>query len=125
MSFQSLTAREITNLHDVAISRYGGSPGVRSLDALEGAIGRADARMTYGSGDPIEATVAVASGIVLSHPFIDGNKRTALLTIRALLTLNGFNFEPKTGTEANAMVWLASGRWSEAEFLAWVRNSIR
>jgi len=84
MEFKPLTAKEIMLLHDIAVARYGGALGLRDRALLDGAIGRADSRFAYGPFEPgsfeskVDATVAVASGIVFSHPFVDGNKRTAL-----------------------------------------------
>jgi death-on-curing protein len=72
----------------------------------------------------VEASVAAAAGIVSSHPFVDGNKRAGLLTLRALLNLNSVNFRSAAGEIADAMVRLAAGEWSEEVFGKWVlRNS--
>jgi death-on-curing protein len=126
MEFKPLTAREIMLLHDMLITQYGGAAGVRDRALLDGAIGRADSRLAYGgtasgSTEPIvDAAVAVASGIVFSHPFVDGNKRTALMVVRSLLNLNGIEFAPPREETADAMVKLASGEWSEGDFKDWV-----
>jgi death-on-curing protein len=126
MPFKPLTAREIMLLHDMLIARYGGAAGLRDRALLDGAIARADARLAYGDAAPgslesiIEATAAVASGIVASHPFVDGNKRTALMVVRSLLNLNDIEFAPPRGEVVDAMVGLASGGWSERDFKGWV-----
>lgn len=128
MAFKALTVTEILLLHDIIISRYGGAAGLRDRGLLEGALGRAEARRAYGEADPdsidglVDAAVAVTHGIVTSHPFVDGNKRTALQVIRSLLKLNGVNFDPPTGEVADAMVNLASGTWSETVFRNWARG---
>jgi len=128
VAFQALTVTEILLLHDIIISRYGGAAGLRDRGLLEGALGRAEARLAYGEADSnsidglVDATVAVAHGIVTSHPFVDGNKRTALQSIRSLLRLNGVRFDPPIGEEADAMVNLASGTWTETVFRDWVRG---
>ncbi|WP_244068297.1 hypothetical protein [Bradyrhizobium sp. Ce-3] len=63
----------------------------------------------------VDAAVAVASGIIRSHPFVDGNtfvdgnKRTALMVVRSLLNLNEIEFAPPREETADAMVELASG----------------
>jgi death-on-curing protein len=73
----------------------------------------------------VDATAVVASGIVSSHPFVDGNKRTALLVVRSLLNLNDVEFSPPKQEIPDAMVKLASDEWSEEMFKDWVlRNSI-
>ncbi len=126
MEFKPLAAREIMLLHDIAVAQYGGAPGLRDRALLDGAIGRADSRLAYGPFEPnslqskVDATVAVASGVIFSHPFVDGNKRTALTIIRALLNLNDIEFAPPRGEVADAMVKLASGEWNEEAFRGWV-----
>lgn len=126
-----MMTKEIMLLHDMSIAQYGGATGLRDKTLLEGAIGRAASRIAYGSAEPgsqeaiLSAAVAVASGIVSPHPFVDGNKRTALLVIRSLLNLNGVDFSPPHKEVADAMVKLASGEWSEDTFKDWVqRNSV-
>jgi len=118
-------------LHDILVAQYGGATGLRDKAVLEGAISRAESRLAYGSAEPgsleslVDATVAVGSGIVSSHPFVDANKRTALLVVRALPNLNDVEFSPPSGEEADAMVNLASGEWSEDVFKDWVlQNSV-
>jgi death-on-curing protein len=118
-------------LHDISIAQYGGATGLRDKALLEGAIGRAASRIAYGSAEPgslesiVDATAVVASGIVSSHPFVDGNKRTALLVVRSLLNLNDVEFSPPKQEIPDAMVKLASDEWSEEMFKDWVlRNSI-
>jgi death-on-curing protein len=126
VQFNPLTAKEILLLHDMAIAQYGGAIGLRDRALLDAAIGRAEARSAYGPFAPgsleskVDATVAVASGIVSSPPFVDGNKRTALTVIRFLLKLNDIEFSPPRGEVADAMVKLASGEWSEELFKGWV-----
>jgi death-on-curing protein len=128
VAFQNLAVSEVLLLHDIIISRYGGATGLRDRGLLEGALGRAETRLAYSEVDPesidgfVDAAVAVAHGIVTSHPFVDGNKRTAFQVIRSLLRLNGVSFAPPIGEEADAMVSLASGTWTEAVFLRWVRG---
>jgi death-on-curing protein len=131
MRFEPLTTKEIMLLHDMLIAQYGGATGLRDKALLEGAISRADSRIAYGPAEPgslqsiVDAAVAVASGIVSSHPFVDGNKRTALLVIRALLNLNEVDFSPPHKEVADAIVKLASGEWIEDVFKDWVmRNSV-
>jgi death-on-curing protein len=126
MEFRSLAAKEIVLLHDIHIALYGGAVGARDRTLLDRAIGRADARLAYGSFETasfeaaIDATVAVASGIVYSHPFVDGNKRTALTVLRSLLRLNGIEFNASSQELVDALVKLASGETSEDEFRDWV-----
>jgi death-on-curing protein len=124
--FLSIAVTEVLLLHDVIIARYGGAAGLLDRGLLEGALGRAETRLTYGNAEAgsleafVDAAVAVAAGIVSSHPFVDGNKRTGLQLLRSLLHINGVEFTPPVGEEADAMVNLADGKWDEAAFQRWV-----
>ena len=119
---ETLTASEVVFLHDLTISLYGGLAGMRDHAALEGALGRAASQLAYGNPETaiVDATVAVAAGIISAHPFIDGNKRTGLLVLRQLIRLNNFSFNPPKDDASDAVLKLASGEWSEGEFKAWV-----
>ncbi len=66
---------------------------------------------------------AYAFGIVKNHPFVDGNKRTALVVSFAFLHVNGM--EVKAGEEQAYRVFidLASGRMSEAKLYAWLSHN--
>jgi death on curing protein len=120
---ERLTLEEVMFLHYKAAARFGGASGLRDKAILEGALGRADSVIAY--GDPttalIDAAVAVAAGIATSHPFVDGNKRTALIVLVSTLDLNGIKFNPPIQEETDAMLALADGQWNEEQFRNWVR----
>jgi death-on-curing protein len=63
-------------------------------------------------------------GLAKNHPFVDGNKRTALLATRAFLFLNGYALEPAEQDEVAAMIAIADGSLDESGVAAWLeRNS--
>jgi len=74
-----ITLREVLELHRRVMEAAAGVPWVRDLGALESAL--AQPRMTFGSEDlytdVIEKACALGFSIILNHPFVDGNKRTA------------------------------------------------
>jgi death-on-curing protein len=57
---------------------------------------------------------------VKNHPFLDGNKRTGLLSAHALLFLNGQVFEPAEVDEVTMMVGVADGTVDEALLASWL-----
>jgi len=65
----------------------------------------------------------LCTGIAKNHPFLDGNKRTALLTTRAFLYLTGFAFEPTEESEVVTLVGVAEGSVGEAELERWLRDN--
>jgi len=70
---------EVIFFHDKAIDLYGGSKGIRDFGALDSALNRP--WQTFASEDLyptcFEKAAAILESIILNHPFIDGNKRTA------------------------------------------------
>jgi death-on-curing protein len=73
-----LTTIEILSIHAIMINKYGGSPGLRDLGALEAALFRP--RTGYYS-DIISQAAALMESLAINHPFIDGNKRVAFAVV--------------------------------------------
>ena len=91
-----LTVDLVREIHVEAISRFGGSDGVREPALLESAVAAPQA--SFGGKSPYADIVEVAAAylfyICRNHPFIDGNKRAALGACLVFLRLNGI--EPNT-----------------------------
>jgi death-on-curing protein len=82
---------DVEAMHDLGLEREGGSAGVRDPGALESAVMRVQA--TFG-GEPLYPSLALMAaallaGISRNHPFLDGNKRAAILSAAAFLGANG------------------------------------
>jgi death-on-curing protein len=80
MAAQQLLA-DIIGFHIVTVQIDGGTLGIRDHNGLSSAVFRplaiyADAP-AYNSG--LEQAAALLQSLVLNHPFVDGNKRTAFL----------------------------------------------
>jgi death on curing protein len=87
-----LTLDEVLALHADQIDRYGGSIGIRDLGLLASAIGMPSS--TFGGQFLHETLPEMAAAylfhIAKNHPFVDGNKRTALATALGFLWMNDF-----------------------------------
>jgi len=70
----------------------GGLPGVRDKNLLESIMTRQvfDSRKGVRINDVFYAADALGEAISQLHPFLDGNKRTALVSVRTLLLINGW-----------------------------------
>lgn len=90
-----LTPQDVLLLHDMAIEESGGSHGVRDVGLMESAIHRPQS--TFGGQDLyagiFDKTAALCQSLIKNHPFVDGNKRTALFAAMTFLELNGHLFE--------------------------------
>jgi death-on-curing protein len=113
-------------IHDEATAAFGGASGVRDIALLESALARARHRSAYRHATTIfELAAACGVGIARNHPFIDGNKRTALLATRAFLFLNGWELEPSEPDEVHVMCGVAAGEMDEAAFASWLEANSR
>jgi death-on-curing protein len=86
-----LTVDVVREIHAEGIARFGGSDGVRETALLESAVAAPQA--TFGGQSPYKDLAEVAAAYLFylcrNHPFIDGNKRTALGACIVFLRLNG------------------------------------
>ena len=111
-------------LHAMSIAEFGGTAGTRDEGLLESALDRPRNLFAYGDDPSIfEMAAAYCAGIVKNHLFLDGNKRTGDLAIRAFLRRNGFLFEPGEAEEVVMIMALAAGEADEEALAAWIAEN--
>jgi len=110
-------------IHDRQIARHGGGAGLRDRALLEMACARPMNLFAYGSPALGDLAAAYAFGLVKAHAFVDGNKRTALVTALTFLRLNGYGF-PETKEGLRMVESLASGDVGEPEFARWLSGGM-
>ena len=120
-----LARQLILAIHDEQLAEHGGTVGVRDDGLLDSALARPLNRAGYGESDVAELGAPYAIVIARSHPFVDGNKRTAFAALFMFLALNGMAFEPPEVDATVTMLRLAAGDLPDQEFTAWVRNNTR
>jgi len=95
-SFFHLTVANVQEIHGEAIRLYGGSDGIRESALLESAVAAPQA--SFGGEavytDVLEIAAAYLFFLCRNHPFVDGNKRTALGACVVFLRLNGIEPNP-------------------------------
>ncbi len=119
-----LTLAEVIDIHADQIQRYGGHDGVRDMNLLSSAIAMPFASFSgsFLHSDIYEMAAAYTFHICQNHPFIDGNKRTALASALVFLELNGVSIADTDGKLYDAMISLASGKLGKAEFANILRS---
>ena len=112
-------------LHDLGLVAFGGAAGVRDFGLLESALARPRNLLVYGKKRPSLARLAAAYafGIIKNHPFIDGNKRTALVVAFSFLEVNGIEIKASEEDAYRVFMDLASGRVSEEELGTWISEN--
>ena len=95
-----LNADEVTAINAYVIRRFGGRHAIRDHGALKSAVGRPESGYY---ADAIEEAEALFESLSQNHPFVDGNKRTAVTSTGVFLLLNGFHLQ---FTDSVAYAWL-------------------
>lgn len=110
-------------LHLRQLAEHGGGEGIRDEGLLRSALARPQNLLAYGEPSPDLASLAAAYayGIARDHPFVDGNKRTALVVARLFLLLNGMNLVATQEEKYLTFLKLAAGELSEEELTNWIR----
>lgn len=85
------TVSAILAIHKEVLAAHGGSSGLRDMPLLESAVAAPQATMMGQPlfSDPMDVAAAYLFYLCQNHPFVDGNKRTALATCLVFLSENG------------------------------------
>jgi death-on-curing protein len=121
-----LLEETVIAIHHRQIAEHGGSEGLRDEGLLSSALARPRNILAYAGTPPDLAALAAAYayGIAQNHPFVDGNKRTALVALRTFLLLNGANLEASQDEKYLAILQLAQGSLTEKQLADWIRKRI-
>jgi len=118
-----LTAEMVVAIHDEQLAIHGGPSGVRDRGALESALDRPRNKWAYEQAGLPELAAAYAFGMARNHPFVDGNKRTALLALYTFLGINDVDFVVPEAEAAAIILALAAGEVSEDSLTRWISDN--
>lgn len=123
-TFKYLTVTQVLAIHDQMVKRFGGSFGVRDLGLVESAIARPEASF---DGNDLYETVfdkaaAVLQSLLKNHPFIDGNKRTALTSAGIFLKTNGVRLINNHKEEVEFAVKVDNGNLTIELISQWLKD---
>jgi death-on-curing protein len=106
------------------IRRYGGAYGVRDQDLLSSALAMPSTSFEgrYLHKDLFDQAAAYAFHICQNHPFIDGNKRTALASALVFLSLNGIELNDPNEALYELMMNVSAKETGKAEIAAEFRR---
>ncbi|HEY1720103.1 MAG TPA: type II toxin-antitoxin system death-on-curing family toxin [Magnetospirillaceae bacterium] len=112
-------------IHQRQAEQHRTSPGLRSLDLLESALARARNKSAYGRADVFVCAAAYGFAIARNHPFVDGNKRMALLAMYVFLWINGYMLDVSETDAYTTIMALAAGNLTETKLAAWVKANAK
>lgn len=115
----------VFDFHAEQLALFGGADGIRDRGLLESALARPINKFAYGETELAALAAAYGFGIARNHPFVDGNKRTALASMIVFLGLNGIDLDA-TQEEATAIILgLAGGEIPEEILANWIADHMK
>ncbi|NJN55182.1 MAG: type II toxin-antitoxin system death-on-curing family toxin [Anaerolineae bacterium] len=122
-----LTPQEVLFIHARLIATTGGEHGIRDLGLLESAVARPQA--TFDGADLYPdlflKTAALMESLSQNHPFVDGNKRTAITAAAMFLQLNGYILQITNEEMERFTMMVVGERPSLNEIAAWFETTCR
>lgn len=118
-----LTVVEVLVIHDRLLAEFGGPAGVRDPGALESALHRPQTGYYV---DVIQEAAALLESLLVNHPFVDGNKRTAFAVVDVFLRLNDRRLQVEVDDAYEVIVGVLTepgDRFARLE--AWLRRRTR
>ena len=119
-----LSSEEILLIHHQLIERFSGSHGVRDINRIK-SVAIAPAQEVFGKEQYIgifnKAAVYIRN-IVIDHPFIDGNKRTAISCAVMFLKKNNHIFRANLGEIEDFMVKMVVNKLEVLEIAEWLKD---
>ncbi|MFF7147063.1 type II toxin-antitoxin system death-on-curing family toxin [Streptomyces jietaisiensis] len=93
---------------------------VRDVGLLESAVHRPSATM-FGQeayGDLLGKAAALLQSLVINHPFVDGNRRTAWVSCMVFLAMNGQQLRPDIDAAERLVIAVATGAMDEVKAIS-------
>ena len=121
-----LTKEEILILHDQIVERYGGTRGIRDENLLDSALNAPF--QGYGEyafyPSVVQKAVRLCYGLVMNHPFHDGNKRIGAMALLVTLDLNRLTLKTNSAELSEIILRLASGAIDAESLLRWIQDRL-
>jgi len=121
---RKLTKEQILVMHNELIAEHGGSNELRDEGLFDSAL--ATPYQTFGGHDLLptvqQKAVRLGYGLIMNHPFIDGNKRIGTHVMIVMLAMNGIELEYTQKELYEVILDVASGKVSFDGLYDWVLN---
>ncbi len=110
-------------IHSELLARFGGLDGLRDPGRLDAALDRPKNRFAYEKPDSFDLAACYAHGIVVNHPFNDGNKRTGFMAAYTFLGINGRRLTAPEEAAVSMTLALASTELNEKAYARWLADN--
>ncbi len=123
-----LSAEQVLFIHSRLIDTTGGAHGIRDTGLLQSAVARPlvtfEGKELY--SDIFHKAAALFESLIKNHPFLDGNKRTAITSAALFLQLNGYLLNTNQKELEKFTLRMAVSKISFHEALEWFKkNSLK
>jgi death-on-curing protein len=122
-----LTPEQVLFIHSRVIDETGGRHGLRDLGLLQSAVSRPAATFENRDLYPtlFHKAAALMESLAGNHPFVDGNKRTAITSAALLLMMNGYVLVASQKEVVHFTMAVATGKADCASAAEWFREHSR
>ena len=119
-----LSITQVLAIHDQMIKRFGGLNGIRDIGLIESALFRPqstfDGKDLYPS--IFDKAAALLHSLLKNHPFVDGNKRTALTSTGIFLNLNRYTLVNSYNEELSFTLKAAHNELTVVDIALWLKE---
>ncbi len=119
-----ITYTDSVAVHEMMLAKFGGLSGIGDIGLLYSALDRPKNLFLYENATIPDMAASLASGIVLTYPFNDGNKRTGFLLAAIFVESNGYQFIASEELVVQKTLALAARDIGEKEYTEWLADSI-
>lgn len=117
-----LSKKQVLALHAQLVSETGGSPGLRDEGLLDSALNAPF--QSFGDIEPYPSIQQKAArlgyGLIMNHPFVDGNKRIGAHVMLVFLALNNIELDYTQDELSQTILSIASGELGFEHLLKWI-----
>ena len=119
-----LATETVLEIHEELVIRYGGSQGVRDYGLVDSAVARP--RAGFGDyeayPDLFMKAAVLGHSLLKNHPFVDGNKRTAIASIGMFLEENGYQLIQSKGHLYRLALEIENNSMPEDKIALWLKK---
>ncbi|OGM19003.1 hypothetical protein A2686_03755 [Candidatus Woesebacteria bacterium RIFCSPHIGHO2_01_FULL_38_10] len=124
MNWLFVDIEKVYLIHEAVIKKAGTKASVRDFALLHSAVERPKA--TYESRDLYPnlflKAAALLQSLCLNHPFTDGNKRTAWLSVKRFLYINGYQLRADKDDAVRFMLWVDNEKPDISKISTWLKK---
>ncbi|MBI2600138.1 type II toxin-antitoxin system death-on-curing family toxin [Candidatus Daviesbacteria bacterium] len=119
-----LKLKQVLFIHYRAVQRFSGSQGIRDLGLIDSGVARPQS--TFGGEylyqSIFDKAAALLQSLLKNHPFVDGNKRTALISSAIFLKKNGYKLVNNHKKEVTFAIKVDNGNLTISQISKWLKQ---